>query len=98
MDLSLTNPNSVTIYITSLAVALSIPASPGPNPCIAADFVLSQYSGGYPIILPPGTKTLSLLGYTQAQMPSIRMLNRPLNQDACKSATLNFAYSGSAQS
>jgi hypothetical protein len=101
MDLVLSNPNSVTIYITSLAVELSISAShPGPNPCVNADFDLSnlQFSGGYPINLPPGTKTLSQLGYTQAQMPGISMFNRPLNQDACKNATLNFAYSGSAQS
>jgi len=48
--------------------------------------------------LPPGTKTLSQLGYTGAQLPSIRMLDRPLNQDGCRGATLNFTYSGSAQS
>ena len=101
MNLSLTNPNSVTIYVTSLTVALSISAThSGPNPCTPSDFDVThlQYTGGYPIVLPPGTKTLSQLGYTQFQQPSIRMLDRPLNQDACKGATLNFTYTGSAQS
>jgi hypothetical protein len=100
MNLSLTNPNSVTIYITSLTVSLSIGATPhsGPAPCTTADFTLAQYSGGYPIALPPGTKTLQQLGYTQAQWPSIKMLNRPANQDRCQNATLNFSYTGQAQS
>jgi hypothetical protein len=31
-------------------------------------------------------------------MPSITMLNRPVNQDGCKSATLHIAYTGSGQS
>jgi hypothetical protein len=100
LNLSLTNPNSVTIYLSSLNVALqSISVvHGGPNPCTAADFLLTQYSGGFPIILPPGTRTLSQLGYTQAQMPSIRMLDRPQNQDACQNAILHYQYSGSAQS
>jgi len=101
LDLALTNPNGVTIYLSSLNVALasiSAPNAHGGLTCTPADFSLAQYSGGFPIVLPPGTKTLSQLGYTGAQLPSIRMLDRPLNQDGCRGATLNFTYSGSAQS
>ena len=81
LDLALTNPNGVTIYITSLTVAMHrsprrtrtrpIPARP---PSTSPS---TQFGGGFPVILPPGTKTLSQLGYTQSQMPSITMLNRP---------------------
>jgi hypothetical protein len=101
LDLSLTNPNNVTIYLSSLNVALASITAPnahGSLTCTAADFSLVQYSGAFPIVLPPGTKTLSQLGYTQAQMPSISMPDRLLNQDGCKGATLNFGYSGNAQS
>jgi hypothetical protein len=101
IDLSLTNPNSVTIYITSLTVSLASITKPNANPthpCSAADFSLTQYTGSFPITLPPGTKTLSQLGHATSELPSITMLNRPVNQDGCKGATLTFTYAGSAQS
>jgi hypothetical protein len=101
LDLSLRNPNSVTIYLSSLSVALpsiTAPNAHGGLTCPPSDFVLTQYTGGFPIVLPPGTKTLSQLGFARAQMPSITMVDRPLNQDGCKGATLNFSYSGNAQS
>ena len=91
------------IYVTSLSVTLAsvTPHHTGPNTCSPTlDFSAPvQFSGGYPITLPANsTKTLSQLGYTQTPMPSITMNDRPLNQDACKGATLNFTYGGSAQS
>jgi hypothetical protein len=102
VDLALTNPNSVTIYITSLTVGMQPITAPNANPThpcsTSLDFALTQFGGGFPVVLPPGTKTLSQLGYTQSQMPSITMLNRPVNQDGCKSATLHIAYTGSGQS
>jgi hypothetical protein len=101
LDLSLTNPNSVTIYVTGLTVSLAItaPHKDATHPCTAADFQLKQYSGSYPITVTPGpAKTLSALGATQAQLPSITMPDTHLNQDGCKGATLTFTYGGSAQS
>jgi hypothetical protein len=110
INLSLTNPNSATIYITSLTVVFSITAThhTGPNACTNADFDLThlQFSGSYPIVLPHGTFTLSQLGYGQPQQPRVSMLNRldvhtgdhSGNQDACQNADLNFHYTGSAQS
>jgi hypothetical protein len=110
LDLSLTNPNSVTIYVTNLTSALAITSShAGPNPCTSADFDLShfQFSGGYPIALGAGqTKTLSQLGYSSSQLPKISMVDRhdahpgdhSGNQDACQSAALHFTYTGTAQS
>jgi large repetitive protein len=105
LDLSLTNTNSVTIYVTSLNVTLPSIAAPNANathPCSNADFSLTQFTGPIatkPIALPANsTRTLTQLGYSQSQLPTVKMLNRPANQDGCKNATLNFTYSGSAQS
>jgi hypothetical protein len=101
INLSLTNPNSVTIYITHMTVSLTSITKPNANathPCTASDFSLTQYTGGFPITVPPGTKTLLQLGYAPGALPSITMLNRPVNQDGCKGATLTFTYAGSAQS
>lgn len=96
ISLQLTNPNSVTIYINNLTVSMlpiTAPQASTTHTCTAADFSLTQYTGTYPLVLAAGaTMTLS------SQLPTIRMLDRPLNQDGCKTATLNFSYSGSAQS
>ena len=85
IDLSLSNPNSVPIYVTSLTVTLSSIAkdasAPASRSCTAADFTLTQLGSGAnlssnPITLNAGqTKTLSGAGLG-AYLPTIRMLNR----------------------
>ncbi|MBT2514689.1 hypothetical protein [Arthrobacter sp. ISL-30] len=102
LNLQLSNPNAKTITVSNLSVGLAevirTPAAVAANlPCTAADYTISQYSGGYPITLPSGSTSLSLLGVPQAQWPQIRMLDTPLLQDGCKGATLRFIYSGTGQ-
>ena len=105
LNLSLTNPNSVTIYITSLTVnppTLSNVTHAGPFACIASgagsDFQVTQFSGSYPIALPPGTSTLTGLGYTTLQLPGIQMLDLPHSQDRCQGASYTLGFTGQAQS
>jgi len=103
LNLTLTNPNSYTLYINSLTVTLS---SVSPVGCSTSNFsAIAPFSGVYPIVLPPGPHSYSLqgtgpyqLGYTQAQLPHLSMLDLNGKQDICEHATLNLTYGGSATS
>jgi hypothetical protein len=101
INLSLTNPNSVSLFVTSISVtvqSVTAPNATAGHPCGVADFAAAQFSGTYPFTLPPGTSTLSQLGIAQSQWPTIRMPDTSLNQDGCKSATVTLGYAGSAHS
>ena len=50
-------------------------------------------SGLLPLTVAPGSHSLSSLGATP---PTLKMLNLPTNQDACKGATLTLTYGGQA--
>ncbi|QHK22308.1 hypothetical protein GU243_12555 [Pseudarthrobacter psychrotolerans] len=102
LNLSISNPNNKTLALSSLSVAITAinrtPAAVAAGlPCTAADYVVTNYSGPYPLSVPPGTRTLELLGVDWQKWPRISMLDTTLNQDGCKGATLQFAYSGSGQ-
>ncbi|MET3203661.1 hypothetical protein [Arthrobacter sp. UYEF13] len=102
LNLSIANPNNKTLALSSLSVAITAinrtPAAVAAGlPCTAADYVVINYSGPYPLSVPPGARTLELLGVDWQKWPRISMLDTTLNQDGCKGATLQFAYSGSGQ-
>ena len=99
LNLSLTNPNSYTLYVTSLTALLSSVTPQPSKSCSTANFSgVTPFSGGYPIVLPANTtKTLTQLGYTTAQLPSIRMLDSG-PQNGCQGAVLHFSYGGNGQS
>lgn len=101
LDLSLTNPNGHAIALTSLTVSLksiTLSASPrSPGRCTTGDFQIAQFSGSLPISVGAGrTVTLYQLGFPAAEMPEIRMVDQPYNQDGCQGARLSFSYSGTA--
>jgi hypothetical protein len=102
INLQFSNPNTVGMSVTSLSVSVqSVTSAPNAtlaHPCTVADFAVIQFSGSYPFTIPPGSSSLSSLGFTSAQMPKVRMLESGSNQDGCKSATISLGYSGSAQS
>jgi hypothetical protein len=96
LDLELTNPYGFNLRITSLGVGIAGTSAAG---CSAAqNFAVGQIPAArYPITLPAGqTRTLGQLGIPDTARPQVEMLNQPWNQDACKNATINFTYSGSA--
>jgi hypothetical protein len=103
LDLSLTNPNKKQISISNLTVTLTsvvrtaamIAAN---KPCSLADYSVLQYTGGYPLTLAgSSTAKLSQLQVAASVMPHILMRDTSSNQDGCKGATVNLAYSGSGQ-
>jgi uncharacterized membrane protein len=103
LELSLTNPNKKPISVTNLSVTLksvtrTISAIGLGQPCMIGDYAVSQYSGGYPLVM-PGSSTMRLtqLGVSPGQLPQIQFLNTSSNQDGCKGAILQLSYSGSGQ-
>ncbi len=102
IDLQLNNPNNGSLAVTNLTVSIAgitrTPQAIAKNlPCTTADYELTQFSGSYPFTAVPGTSSLSGNGILQAKWPRIRMLNTSTNQDGCKGATIQLAYSGTGQ-
>jgi|SRR5665647_27939 len=103
LELNLDNPNKKSLSVTNLSVTLqsvirTISAIGLGQPCTIGDYAVSQYSGGYPMVLPASsTMSLTQLGVSSGQLPQIQFLNTNLNQDGCKGATLSLSYSGSGQ-
>jgi hypothetical protein len=92
----LTNPNSDAIYVTSLQVTVtgtSTAACAASTNLAVTQSPLSQDS----YVLVPGNGSVTLPAQGVAA-PTIRMLNLPVNQNACKNATFTLGYSGSAHS
>jgi hypothetical protein len=96
LNLRLTNPHSAPMSVTQLRVTVQKVSAPNADvarPCTIADFAVDQASGGIEIGVPArATSTLSTLGLARATMPQVGMLDRSVNQDGCKGASLTLAY------
>jgi hypothetical protein len=100
LDLALTNPGPSEISISHLLVSIeSIHARQADeaHPCTLEDFSVAQFSGAYGFKLGAAeTSRLSELGFPEKRLPRVTMLDRPVNQDGCKRASLTFSYSGTS--
>lgn len=93
IDLALTNPFNASMTVTALSTSVTATDQPG---CAVSNYAVTGYSGPLPLTVPANsTRTLSQLGVPRAQWPKVGMLNLPVNQDACKGAVVELAYSGS---
>jgi hypothetical protein len=102
LNLSFANPNTQSLALNSLSVSITgITRTPAAItaglPCMASDYRVTNYSGPYPLTVPVGPSSLQSLHIDSALWPKIAMLDTTLNQDGCKGATLQFAYSGAGQ-
>jgi hypothetical protein len=102
LNLAIANPNNKSLALNSLSVSIAtITRTPtavaAGLPCTAADYVVTNYSGQYPLNVPVGSSSLQTIGIAPALWPRIAMLDTTKNQDGCKGATLQFAYSGAGQ-
>jgi hypothetical protein len=102
LNLSIANPNNKGLALTSLSVSITgitrtQNAVAAALPCTLGDYVVTNYSGSYPLNVPVGTSSLQTLGLPPALWPKIAMLDTALNQDGCKGATLQHAYSGAGE-
>jgi hypothetical protein len=97
ITITLTNPNTVAIYVTSLSV--SIASDSTPSGCLtASNIALVQPSGissSTPFTIPASSSVVLPV----AQSPTITLINRPdVNQDVCKNKSFALTYGGSAHS
>jgi hypothetical protein len=102
LNLYIANPNNKSLALTSLSVTIAgitrtQAAAASALPCTAQDYVVTNYAGSYPLTVPVGPSSLQSVGIPPALWPKIAMLDTTLNQDGCKGATLQLAYSGAGQ-
>lgn len=94
LPLTITNPNSVPILVTSLQVR----ATADPPGCGSAENLVlggSSASSAAPIKVPAnGAVSLPAPG---ASAPSIQLRDLPVSQDACQRAQFPLAFSGTAR-
>jgi hypothetical protein len=98
LDLSISNPNDKSLPLNGFSVSITgISQTPAAIaaalPCTPGDYLISNYSGPHPLTIPAGHSSLQSLEIPPALWPKISMLDTSLNQDGCKGATLNLAYS-----
>ena len=98
LDLALTNPSKFTLKVTELEAAVDPQTSS--SVCDGGDnFSVDPIPASrYPISLPGNsTRTLSQLGVSTADMPTVVMNDLlTVNQDGCKGVTIYFNYTGAA--
>jgi hypothetical protein len=97
LALTLTNPNSKAVYITSLTVTAGEQSTnPGCDAPTNLQITQSNVSESNPAKIPARGKLALPSGSVTA--PQVLMKNLPVNQDACKGATFTFNYSDSGHS
>jgi len=106
INLSFLNPNpgnggsgAIGVQVSSLTAtvsAVSAPSATSELPCTVSDFAVTQFSGTYPFVIPQGKSSLRSLGFAQGTWPAVRLVDRPVNQNGCRGATLTIAYSGAS--
>ena len=99
LDVRLRNPNNFVLKVTEIKVAVDDATTGGDGACSGtANYATRPYSGSSAILVPADGQwhALSSLGVSGRYMPKVEMLDRPVNQDGCKNATITLRYSGSA--
>jgi hypothetical protein len=100
LNLELTNPGATAIAISGVQVSvssISAPRASASYSCTSDDFSVAQFSGAYGFTIPASSsRSLSELGFQETQLPRVAMPNRPVNQNGCKGASLQFDFTGTA--
>jgi hypothetical protein len=98
--LTISNPNSVKIYVRELNVSVSGDSQACPS-ATNLEFEGSNVSPTNLLEVPPavngvpGTRTLSVSS-GQVSAPRMRLMNLPVNQDVCKGVSFGLSFSGTA--
>jgi hypothetical protein len=97
---AITHPNPLALRFNSLTAAitrLSAPWATPALPCSPSDFAIQQYSGPYPVVIPPSsTRSLQQLGIPSPDWPRIAIIDLPTDQDGCQGASLTLTYDARA--
>jgi len=99
LDLTLDNTNDLDLVIdriTVTVVGIDAPQADADHPCSEADFEVRPFSGGVVLRLAGNTTdNLSGLDLPEENWPAVGMINRPVNQDGCKGASVTLRYEAS---
>jgi hypothetical protein len=99
IDLTLHNTNDIDLTIDQITVTvggIDAPRADADHPCSPADFQVRGLSGGVELKLAGNsTDNLSGMDLPEKNWPAVGMLNRPVNQDGCKGASLTLHYEAS---
>jgi hypothetical protein len=94
------NPHHWPLRVRSLRVrlvGLKAPRAHGGLTCKRADFMVAQFIGRSGFLIPAHqSRTLTALGVAVNRWPRVGMINRHVNQDGCKGASLSLRFSGVA--
>lgn len=85
LRLQIVNSNNQDLTLQSATAAIGTPSKPG---CAASWFSVASYAGTPSITLKKNSTTALDLNFA--------MLNKPLNQDACKTASIPLNFSATA--
>jgi hypothetical protein len=97
LRITVSNPNSVAIEVTALAASVASGSSKdGCDGPANLQLTQSNVSGSNPLTIAANGHVELPSGAVSA--PLVLMRDLPTNQDACKSASFTFTYSGSAHS
>lgn len=101
IDVRFTNPRGSRLRVTVLRVrvrAVRAPNADRSHPCGRRDFSVRQARLGPRVVVPArSSRSLGDLGLRRWRWPHVRMINRPVNQDGCKGATLTLSYRGTGR-
>ena len=99
IDLRLDNTSDLDLaidHITVGVVGIDAPRADAEHPCSAADFEVRQLSGGVVLrIAGNSAENLSGMDLPDENWPAVSMVDRPVNQDGCKGASLTLRYEAS---
>ena len=101
IDVELSISSDGPLLVTRLHVrvrAVSAPNADQRHPCSRLDFAVRQVRPAFSVTVPAhATGSLSRLGVDRRAWPLVRMVDRPVNQDGCKGASITLAYVGSGR-
>jgi hypothetical protein len=92
VNLVFANSHPAPITVQSVTVSVTGTSAGG---CGAANFSVTQQLTATPTVPAKTTMSLQQLGVDQSDWPQLRMLDAG-NQDACRNASVNLAYAGTA--
>lgn len=96
LDLELDNPNDFAITIDQISVTvreIDAPRVVAGRPCGATDFELRNLHQDVVLTIDArSASSLSDLDLSSRQWPGVGMLNRAVNQDGCRGASLTLTY------
>lgn len=100
LDISVRNTTGRDLRVVDLTVriaAVDAPRATAALPCGAGDFRVRQAADGRYLDVDAGQRrALSDSGWPERARPTLTMLDSPVNQDGCKDAVLELAYTARA--